>query len=86
MPVDSGSLRAQYRVDSTKPVDCQTVPGFAVDVVVHAEEDRCGVAAPGGVMEAQRRVRVSHAAVEAAGEVRRGGSVRLAVLEVADDV
>jgi hypothetical protein len=45
--VDTGALDAKYGVDSSKPLDGNAVPGIEVDVVVDAEDYRCGVWAAG---------------------------------------
>src|SRR5271156_779919 len=86
MSIDPGSLSAQYRIDTAKPVEGQTVPGVDVDVVVHAEEDRGGVGTSGSGVESQRGVRVRYPTVEPASEIRGRGSARFAVLEVAGDL
>src|SRR5262245_39665608 len=83
VPVNGAAVHAQYRVDASKPLDANTVPGGEMYVLVDAEEDGCGVRTPGGSMQPQRGAGVFGAAAEPAGEIRRRGSARLAVLEVA---
>jgi hypothetical protein len=86
MPVDTSAVRAQYRVNSSKPLDSNAIPGVEVDIVVDTEEDRGRIPTAGCGVQPQSCLSVCDAATVAAGEVRRRRPTRLAVLVVADDV
>ena len=83
--VDAGALHAEYGVDAAKPLQREGIPGFAADVVVDGEEDRCTLATTGRGMQLPAGFSVGDAAGVSAGEVRGRCPTRLAVLIVADD-
>ncbi|SHW55266.1 Uncharacterised protein [Mycobacteroides abscessus subsp. abscessus] len=69
--VDARALHPEHGIDALEPLQRNVFPGVGGDVLVDAEEDRCGVGPTGRTMQAQRGAGVGHAAVEAAGVVRR---------------
>src|ERR1700756_2820650 len=86
MPIDAGAAYAHYRVDPSKPLDGNAIPGVDVDVVIDTEEERGRIGAPGRGVQPQSRLGIGHAAVVPAGAIRRVGPTRFAVLEVAHDL
>jgi hypothetical protein len=40
MSIDAGAVNAQYRIDSSKPLDSNAFPGVEVDILIDTEEDR----------------------------------------------
>ena len=86
MPVDAGAVHGQYRVDSSKPLDSNAVPGVEVDILIDAEKDRRRIWATGSGVQPQSCLSVCYAAVVPAGEVRRRRPTWFSVLIAADDV
>jgi hypothetical protein len=86
MSIDAGAVNAQYRVDSSKPLDSNAFPGVEVDFLIDTEEDRRRIPTSGRNVQPQRCLSVCHAPVVPAGEIRRIRPTGLAVLIAADDL